>query len=98
MLSLLAFSLQLLLPSQTAFAVNSNGSSSMCLHYEKLALLQLKNGFSIDRGEYNNTSSSLDSWNPDADCCSWEGITCDEVMGHVIGLELSSNWGIGLEH
>ncbi|XXG84492.1 hypothetical protein AAC387_Pa10g1998 [Persea americana] len=93
MLSLLAFSLQLLLLSQTAFAVNNNnGSSSICLHHEKLALLQLKHGFSIVRGEYNNASSRLDSWNPDTDCCSWEGITCDEAMGNVIGLDLSSSW------
>ena len=49
-------------------------------------------GFFIYRGYYNNASSRLDSWNPDTDCCSWEGITCNEAMGNVIGLDLGSNW------
>ncbi|XXG84483.1 hypothetical protein AAC387_Pa10g1990 [Persea americana] len=91
-LALLVFLLQLYMLFQIAFAVKSNnGSSSICLHHEKSALLQLKHGFSVDRGEYNNASSRLDSWNPDTDCCSWEGITCDEVVGHVIGLDLSGD-------
>ncbi|GKV52747.1 hypothetical protein SLEP1_g59315 [Rubroshorea leprosula] len=33
----------------------------------------------------------LQTWNERKDCCLWEGITCDKVKGHVIGLDLSSN-------
>ncbi|GFZ21190.1 leucine-rich repeat (LRR) family protein [Actinidia rufa] len=30
------------------------------------------------------------SWNESAtDCCLWDGVTCDELTGHVIGLDLS---------
>ncbi|XP_031286470.1 receptor-like protein 7 [Pistacia vera] len=32
------------------------------------------------------------SWEEDYDCCSWEGVTCDLVTGHVIGLDLSCSW------
>ncbi|XP_030441892.2 receptor-like protein 34 [Syzygium oleosum] len=28
------------------------------------------------------------SWNADADCCSWAGVICDHMTGHVIHLEL----------
>ncbi|KAI6690979.1 hypothetical protein NL676_027807 [Syzygium grande] len=28
------------------------------------------------------------SWNADTDCCSWDGVTCDQMTGHVIRLEL----------
>ncbi|RWR84953.1 receptor-like protein 12 isoform X1 [Cinnamomum micranthum f. kanehirae] len=85
--------MQLLMLSQASlpfsFNGSNNGPSSNCVHHEKLALLQLKSGFLIERGYYNS-SSRLDSWNPAIDCCSWEGITCDEGTSHVIGLDLSS--------
>ncbi|XP_015160944.1 probably inactive leucine-rich repeat receptor-like protein kinase At2g25790 [Solanum tuberosum] len=29
------------------------------------------------------------SWNESRDCCSWDGVTCDLLNGHVIGLDLS---------
>ncbi|KAK9221121.1 hypothetical protein WN944_009546 [Citrus x changshan-huyou] len=32
------------------------------------------------------------SWKEDADCCSWDGVTCDSARGHVIGLDLSCSW------
>ncbi|TMX05219.1 hypothetical protein EJD97_000902, partial [Solanum chilense] len=28
-------------------------------------------------------------WNESRDCCSWDGVTCDLLTGHVIGLDLS---------
>ncbi|KAJ9687196.1 hypothetical protein PVL29_015877 [Vitis rotundifolia] len=58
-----------------------------CLDHQKSALLQFKNE------TFSESSSSLSpklaSWEPDTDCCSWEGITCDSATGHVIGLNLS---------
>ncbi|KAK9221111.1 hypothetical protein WN944_009536 [Citrus x changshan-huyou] len=32
------------------------------------------------------------SWKEDADCCSWDGVTCDSATGHVVGLDLSCSW------
>ncbi|KAG5629315.1 hypothetical protein H5410_001032 [Solanum commersonii] len=31
----------------------------------------------------------MSSWNESRDCCTWDGVTCDMLTGHVIGLELS---------
>ncbi|KAJ0044628.1 hypothetical protein Pint_04037 [Pistacia integerrima] len=32
------------------------------------------------------------SWKEDTDCCSWDGVTCDILTGHVIALDLSCGW------
>ncbi|KAL5548572.1 hypothetical protein UlMin_003803 [Ulmus minor] len=28
-------------------------------------------------------------WNSTTDCCSWDGVACDKVTGHVIGIDLA---------
>ncbi|KAH0773355.1 hypothetical protein KY290_010492 [Solanum tuberosum] len=33
----------------------------------------------------------MSSWNMSRDCCSWDGVICDEMTGHVIELDLSCN-------
>ncbi|XP_031265034.1 receptor-like protein 7 [Pistacia vera] len=38
------------------------------------------------------------SWKLGSDCCSWDGVTCDRLTGHVIGLDLSSSQLIGKIH
>ncbi|XP_051149995.1 receptor-like protein EIX2 [Andrographis paniculata] len=45
-----------------------------------VALLKLKASF-VD------PSNSLSSWS-NADCCTWEGVTCNETSGHVVKLDL----------
>ncbi|XP_039133283.1 receptor like protein 22-like [Dioscorea cayenensis subsp. rotundata] len=55
-------------------------SHSQCLH-----LLELKKGFLFS----NATTTSLSSWLPATDCCAWEGITCEQVSGLVVSLDLS---------
>ncbi|XP_044512012.1 receptor-like protein 6 [Mangifera indica] len=37
----------------------------------------------------------MTSWKEDDDCCSWHGVTCDRVTGHVIDLDLSCSWLYG---
>ncbi|KAK3413172.1 hypothetical protein EUGRSUZ_I01762, partial [Eucalyptus grandis] len=32
------------------------------------------------------------SWNKAVDCCSWDGVTCANVTGNVINLNLSCSW------
>nr|DAD27222.1 TPA_asm: hypothetical protein HUJ06_028690 [Nelumbo nucifera] len=66
----------LLLLLSCSFLVASNHP---CLEDQSLALLQMKQSFSID------CSSAIDK-----DCCSWDGITCDSNTGHVIGLNLNN--------
>ncbi|KAI3417634.1 LRRNT_2 domain-containing protein, partial [Psidium guajava] len=34
------------------------------------------------------SSPKMISWKADADCCSWDGVMCDQMTGHVIRLEL----------
>ncbi|XP_031264851.1 receptor-like protein 6 [Pistacia vera] len=36
------------------------------------------------------------SWIEDSNCCSWDGVTCNNVTGHVIGLDLSCSWLHGI--
>ncbi|XP_061951901.1 receptor-like protein 7 [Populus nigra] len=66
--------------------------SQLCPKDESYALLQLKDGFEYDE------SASLDcsppyhrmaSWKSGTDCCSWDGVACHGVTGHVIALDLS---------
>ncbi|KAI5433627.1 hypothetical protein KIW84_020776, partial [Lathyrus oleraceus] len=74
-------------------------SFSLCNPHDSSALLQFKNSFFV------NTSSKLDtfdpccssfsfkteSWKNREDCCKWDGVTCDNVSNHVIGLDISCN-------
>ncbi|KAF7815348.1 receptor-like protein 9DC3 [Senna tora] len=76
----------------------------MCIHYHYTALLNFKNSFSLnssaskycdgDQSSYPKTAS----WGNDLDCCLWDGVTCDSISGHVIGLDLSCSWLEGHFH
>ncbi|KAK6270187.1 hypothetical protein POUND7_007292 [Theobroma cacao] len=68
--------------------------ASLCHGDERLALLQFKESFIT----YKNVSADrcvlpkVDQWEfQGADCCSWEGIECDHITGHVISLNLSKS-------
>lgn len=32
------------------------------------------------------------SWNRSIDCCGWDGVTCDDTTGNVVGLDLKCSW------
>ncbi|XP_039168701.1 receptor like protein 22 [Eucalyptus grandis] len=55
--------------------------------------MEFKRSFRIDTTDWPCVYSKVDSWPLDgsADCCSWDGIECDEVTGRVIVLNLSSS-------
>lgn len=65
--------------------MNMHVVSSQCLSDEQSLLLRLKETLTFDAEE----SVTLAQWNQNSDCCTWEGIACDEA-GHVVGLNLSS--------
>ncbi|XP_021287839.1 receptor like protein 30-like [Herrania umbratica] len=72
----------------------SSARASLCHGDERLALLQFKESFIT----YKNVSADrcvlpkVDQWEfQGADCCSWEGIECDHITGHVISLNLSKS-------
>ena len=83
-----------------------SNSSKICPHGQALALLQFKQSFSIDSSisqlcdEYGGTNSypKTEHWKEGSDCCSWDGVSCDLVTGHVIELDLSCSWLSGTIH
>ncbi|XP_013612566.1 PREDICTED: receptor-like protein 12 isoform X1 [Brassica oleracea var. oleracea] len=61
---------------------------SLCRHDQRDALLELKKEFPSHT--LNDKLATTLSWNKSVDCCSWWGVTCDDVLGQVISLELQS--------
>ncbi|KAK4736408.1 hypothetical protein R3W88_000105 [Solanum pinnatisectum] len=81
---------------QLAFA---SSSPHLCPKDQALALLQFKHMFTINPNAsdycYDITGQKIQSypttlfWNKSTDCCSWDGVHCDETTGQVIELNLS---------
>ncbi|KAM3381746.1 hypothetical protein P3S68_007319 [Capsicum galapagoense] len=67
----------------------SSSLSHLCPKDQALALLQFKHMFTINPNAsgycYEDTSFS---WNKSTDCCSWNGVRCDETIGQLIELDL----------
>ncbi|GMI69003.1 receptor like protein 6 [Hibiscus trionum] len=70
----------------------------LCLPEDRSALLHFKRSFIIN----DSASTSPDaypktqSWSlKEQHCCSWNGVTCDNSTGHVVGLDLSSSYLYG---
>ncbi|GKV38441.1 hypothetical protein SLEP1_g46354 [Rubroshorea leprosula] len=95
---------------KTAFSSSIHASSfsttHLCSHEEALALLQFKTSFSInytvlyadncvDFFYTKPNYSKIESWKEGIDCCSWDGVSCDNVTGHVIALNLSCSFLYG---
>ncbi|GKV44946.1 hypothetical protein SLEP1_g52082 [Rubroshorea leprosula] len=78
---------------KTTFASSLRASSfsttRLCSHEEAAALLQFKTFFSINYTVCYTNYSRTESWKEGIDCCSWDGVSCDNVTGHVIALDLS---------
>ncbi|KAK3020662.1 hypothetical protein RJ639_046255 [Escallonia herrerae] len=82
------------LQHQFAFSLSNLSSSPhnhLCPYEQKFALLQFKQSFSVNISvsadcDSNGKSSYAKtmSWDKSADCCTWDGVTCDEVQGNVI--------------
>nr|XP_023919113.1 receptor-like protein Cf-9 [Quercus suber] len=73
-----------------------SSTQPLCHDNESSALLQFKESFDKNENacngpfDYPKTASwKLEGVNKD--CCSWDGVECDEDTGHVIGLNLSSS-------
>ncbi|KAB5514596.1 hypothetical protein DKX38_028502 [Salix brachista] len=55
-----------------------------CLEEERTALLQIKTSMF----DPNYMASPLLSWGNDAHCCSWAGVSCDNITGRVNEIDL----------
>ncbi|XWS11327.1 hypothetical protein CRYUN_Cryun38cG0074200 [Craigia yunnanensis] len=74
----------------------SSSITQLCSHDEASSLIQFKSSFSTNEGHSWDCDdvgiksySKTDSWKEGTDCCSWDGVTCDNIKGQVIGLDLS---------
>ncbi|TXG55520.1 hypothetical protein EZV62_020776 [Acer yangbiense] len=67
----------------------------LCHDGERSALLRFKESFSIKKSISLDPSAycKTELWNleEDSDCCSWDGVECNEDTGYVIELDLGSS-------
>ncbi|XP_040972013.1 receptor-like protein 9DC3 isoform X3 [Gossypium hirsutum] len=77
-------------------------SSHLCLPHQRDALLHFKTTISVDCDFYHDDGYrdpypriDIESWNKSIDCCSWKGVKCNNVTGHVIGMDLSHSCLVG---
>ncbi|KAL7221743.1 hypothetical protein ACSBR1_023648 [Camellia fascicularis] len=70
--------------------------AQLCTQEQSSALLQFKQQFSFNKSasdEYcNHSYPKMESWKEGSDCCSWDGVECDNNTSQVIGLDLSCSW------
>ncbi|TYH87257.1 hypothetical protein ES332_D01G104300v1 [Gossypium tomentosum] len=66
----------------------------LCSPNQSAALFQFKTHFSINQTaskdcEYSYPKAKTTSWKKGTDCCLWDGVSCDNITGEVINLDLS---------
>ncbi|GMH28677.1 hypothetical protein Nepgr_030520 [Nepenthes gracilis] len=92
-LCLLCLSLHSLLTTSSPYP---NSSTQLCHEGERYAMLEFKNNLAIDDWNFDCASwgqvpyAKTASWKAaGSDCCQWDGVTCNPLTGHVVGLDLS---------
>ncbi|XVF03661.1 hypothetical protein REPUB_Repub05bG0012500 [Reevesia pubescens] len=92
---------------QPNLSLSSSPTTQLCSQDEATALIQFKTSFSINKtSSYSEACDDagiksypkMNSWKEGSDCCSWDGVTCDNGNGQVIGLDLSCSWLYGSFH
>ncbi|WCJ40833.1 phytosulfokin receptor 1 [Euphorbia peplus] len=73
------------------FLISLANASSGCISRESVALLKFKNGLT-------DPSNKLKSWDGETDCCSWYGVICDNLTGHVHELHLHGAYIADIEY
>lgn len=79
-------------------------SHSLCHTHDSFALLHFKASFPFNTTYYYNayecpvTNLKTTTWENGTDCCSWLGVTCHPISGHVTGLDLSCSGLYGEIH
>ncbi|GAY64482.1 hypothetical protein CUMW_233930 [Citrus unshiu] len=68
----------------------------LCHDHERSALLNFKESLVINQAasSYPSAYPKVASWKLDEknkDCCSWDGVKCNEDTGHVVELDLASS-------
>ncbi|KAM3220986.1 receptor-like protein Cf-9 [Capsicum annuum] len=76
-----------------------------CRKDESISLLKFKKKLTVDSSASSDAYCEIvygqmphqktSSWNMSNNCCSWDGVTCDEMTGHVIELDLRCSQIVG---
>ncbi|KAL4598212.1 hypothetical protein ACB092_11G044400 [Castanea dentata] len=88
----LIFFLFLSLPNSSLSSFSFNSSTPLCHSHLSSALLHFRNSFAVS---YSSHYCDMyyyppkNSWKMGTNCCGWDGVTCDTMTGHVIGVDLS---------
>ncbi|KAL6287195.1 hypothetical protein ACE6H2_011585 [Prunus campanulata] len=97
-ISVCRFILLLLINATHCFLLVQNQALGQVQVDECSALLQFKESFAISKSvsAYPLAYPKVAFWTLEGDhnqsnCCSWDGVECDEYSGHVVGLDLSSS-------
>ena len=104
--------LSLLFPSSFSSSFSSNSPCSALLHFSNSLSLDRDASLPFDTTDLSddyyyyrsniqmcaNSYPKTGSWKEDKDCCSWDGVECDNATRHVIGLDLSCSWLYGSIH
>jgi Leucine-rich repeat (LRR) protein len=81
------------LPALAISGAQGNRNLALRCHPDQsAALLQLKKSFFFDTlfsDEDELSTTILQSWQDESDCCRWEGVACSGSSGHVISLDLN---------
>ncbi|XP_058182990.1 receptor-like protein 9DC3 isoform X2 [Rhododendron vialii] len=75
--------------------------AQLCTQQQTSVLLQFKRNFSFIQSASRCGDAyypKMESWKKGSDCCSWDGVDCDNTTGQVIGLDLSCSWLKGIIH
>ncbi|KAJ0771952.1 putative leucine-rich repeat-containing, plant-type, leucine-rich repeat domain superfamily [Helianthus annuus] len=81
----------------SAYSSSFPADTIACHPQQRLALLHFKQEFTISNDIYNDmqckmqfgsTSAKTIYWNASIDCCLWDGVTCDQLTGDIVGLDL----------
>ncbi|KAK3429738.1 hypothetical protein EUGRSUZ_E01229 [Eucalyptus grandis] len=77
--------------------IHTSLAKPLCHPDESSALMEFKRSFRITTAEFQCVCPTVESWLPNGhgDCCSWDGVECNEASGHVTGLDLSSSCLLG---
>ncbi|KAL3738588.1 hypothetical protein ACJRO7_020029 [Eucalyptus globulus] len=77
--------------------IHTSLAKPLCHLDESSALMEFKRSFQITTAEFRCVYPKVESWLPNGhrDCCSWDGVECNEASGHVTGLDLSSSCLLG---
>lgn len=82
-------------------STSSTASKHHCLPDQSSALLLLKQEFAEGMSSepvvyYPGNYPKMKSWKAKVDCCSWDGVTCNNKTGQVVGLNLGNSWLSGI--